>query len=120
MTAPILDLNGRWGGKPRQQNIEMVRNDNLTVRVTVLNTDDTPKNLTGATVSWKAAVVAGGNPELTATGTVTDATNGILTVDIPNTNEARDLLYHETEITDSDSAVYTVMTGILRIDRDIL
>lgn len=120
MAAPILSLNGRWGGRLRFQNIMVVQGDNLTLEVTVRNTDDSAKDLTGGSVSWGVARWPGDDPVTTATGTLSDPTNGVFQVTLPSTEQLFGDYYHEAQFTESGGAVRTVTRGSMRIDKDII
>ena len=113
----IIDLNGRWGGKLRNQDIEIVSGDTVTLRVTV-DEGAAVKDLTGGTVLWGLSKLAGADTRLTASGTLSDPTNGQFTVAIPSTADISGNYYHEAEFTESGGDVGTVMRGTIRIDRD--
>jgi hypothetical protein len=118
MAAPIIDLNGRWGGKLREQNLHLISGDDATLQVTTLETDDTVKDLTGGAVSWVLSRRPGTNAWLTKTGTLTSPTTGVFTVAVDSTADLSGEYYHEAQLTESGGAVGTVMRGWVMIDKD--
>lgn len=118
MAAPIVSLNGRWGGKLRDQNVEITSGDDVTLEVTVLNTDGTAKVLTGATITWELSRRAGTAVKITKTATITGATTGIFQVAVDSTGDLSGDYYHEAEMTESGGAISTVMKGRVLINRD--
>lgn len=116
MAAPVIDLNGRWGGKLRDQDIQMVQGDNLTLRVTVRNTDNTLKDLTGGSVLWGFS--RRGDLKSSVSGTLSDPTNGVFAVAMPDTSLFSANYCHEAQFTESGGDVGTVLRGTLRIDED--
>jgi len=119
MAAPVLSLNGRWGGKLRFQNIMIVQGNDLTLEVTVRNTDGTKKDLTGGAVVWNVARWPGSDAEATANGTLSDPTNGVFQIAMPSTEQLCGDFYHEALFTESGGDASTVARGTLRIDKDI-
>lgn len=119
MAAPVLDLNGRWGGRLRNQDFRMVSGDDLTLQVTVRETDDTVKDLTGGSVTWNLSREPGSSDiKVTKTGTLSDPTNGVFTVAVDSTDEISGDFYHEAQFTESGGDIGTVMRGWVRIDKD--
>ena len=118
MTAPVISLNGRWGGKLRDQNIQIVSGDDVTLEVTVFETDGTKKDITGATINWGLSRRPGKDSKLSKTGTVTDATNGVFQIAIDGTGDLGGDYYHEAQLTESGGTIGTVMRGNAAIDLD--
>lgn len=118
MAAPIIKLNGRWGGKLRDQNLDIVSGDDLTLQVTVRNTDNTVKDLTSGSVTWGLFKRGGIDALVSKTGTLSDPTNGVFTVAVDGTDDLEDEYYHEAQFTESGGAIGTVMRGPVNIDRD--
>lgn len=120
MAAPIVEMNGRWGGKLRNQNLDMTSGDDVTLQVTVLNIDASVKDITGATITWALAKRPRGTAVLTISGVITDASNGIFTVAVTGLGDYRGDWFHEIELTESGGAVGTVLRGWLQINEDIV
>ncbi|MGI9486275.1 MAG: hypothetical protein ACR2RF_10440 [Geminicoccaceae bacterium] len=119
MAAPIVSMNGRWGGKLRDQNLDTQSGDDVMLQVTVLNIDGSKKDITSATILWNLSRRPGLlSPTLSIAGTITDATNGVFQVAVTGTGDLRDVYYHEAEITESGGAVGTVIKGWFMINRD--
>ncbi len=118
MAAPIISLNGRWGGKLRDQPLDLVSGDDAMLEVTVLNIDGSAKVITGATITWELSRRAGTSAKVTKTATITDGTNGIFQVAVDSTGDLSGDYHHEAEMTESGGAVGTVMTGRVLINRD--
>lgn len=119
MAAPVLNLNGRWGGKLRSQDFEAVSGDDLTLRVTVSETDGTAKDLTGGTLDWNLSKRPGSSDiKVTKTGTLSDPTNGVSTIAMDGTGDLCGDYYHEAQFTESGGDIGTVMRGWIRIDKD--
>ena len=119
MAAPVIDLNGRWGGKLRNQDIRIVSGDDLTLQVTVTETNGAAKDLTGGTVDWNLSKEPGSSDiKVTKTGTLTSPTTGVFTVAVDSTGGLSGDYYHEAQLTESGGDIGTVMRGWVRIDRD--
>lgn len=118
MAAPIVTLNGRWGGKLRDQNLDLTSGDDVTLEVTVVNTDATAKDITGATITWELSRRAGTDAKITKTATITGATTGVFQVAVDSTGDLAGDYYHEAEMTESGGAVGTVMKGRVLINTD--
>lgn len=118
MAAPIISLNGRWGGKLRDQPLDITSGDDVTLEVTVLETDDSAKDIAGATITWELSRRAGMNARVTKTATITGATTGVFQVAVDSTGELAGEYYHEAEMTESGGAISTVMRGRVNISRD--
>ena len=118
MAAPIITLNGRWGGKLRDQNIQIVSGDDVTLEVTVFETDGSKKDITGATIDWKLSRRAGKDNKLSKTGTITDAINGVFQVAIDGTGDLGGDYYHQIKLTESGGDISTVLRGNAAIDLD--
>lgn len=106
-----------------------------TIRLAFAVTTDgtTPKNLTGAAVSWAfsplnaATGSAGGAAIVTKTVgsgiTLTDATGGLLLVKLEPADTASVAggdYYHELQITDAASDKLTAAFGVLRLSGDLI
>lgn len=118
MAAPVIDLDGRWGGKLRSQDFISVSGDDLTLQVTVTD-KGTAKDLTGGTVNWNLSKQPGSSDiKVTKTGTLSDPTNGVFTIAFDSTGDLCGDYYHEAQFTESGGAIGTVMRGWIRIDPD--
>lgn len=119
MAAPVLTLNGRWGGTLRNQDIFTVSGDDLTLQVTVFNIDQTKKDLTGGSGTWNLSKAPGSSDvRVTKTITLSDPSNGVFTVAVDGTDEISGDWYHEAQFTESGGDIVTVMRGWMRIDKD--
>lgn len=118
MTAPVISLVGRWGGKLRNQNVETMSGDDVILEVTVVNLDGTAKDITGATILWKLSTLPGLEEKIVKTGSITDATNGVLQIAVDSTGPLAGVHYHEAEMTESGGAVGTIMRGRMTVERD--
>lgn len=118
MAAPVVSLVGRWGGKLRDQNIDAMSGDDLTLQVTVLNPDGTRKNITGAVIVWGLSRVPGSTGLIVKAGSITDGPNGVFDVFVNGTGPLSGSYYHEAELTESGGAIGTVMKGRFQINED--
>lgn len=118
MAAPIIELNGRWGGKLRSQDLDITSGDDLTLEVTTLNTDDSVKDMTSGTVKWVLAHLPGSEPIITITGSLTDAANGVSQVAVTGTGNYDGWFYHELQFTESGGSIGTIMRGTIKLSRD--
>ncbi len=118
MGSPLMSLNGRWGGKLRNQPLDIVSGDDLILEVTVLQPDGTAKNLSGATVKWELSRRPGTAAKITKTATITGASTGVFQVAVDSTEDLSGDYYHEAEVIDSVGFVCTVMRGSVLIARD--
>ena len=119
MAAPVIALNGRWGGRLRNQDLITVSGDDLTLQVTVFNIDQTKKDLTGGSGTWNLTPEPGSaDVKVTKTITLSDPTNGVFTVAVDGTGNLFGDYYHEAQFTESGGDIGTVMRGWMRIDKD--
>lgn len=119
MASPVITLNGRWGGRLRNQDVRVVSGDDLTFRVTVFEIDQTKKDLTGGSVTWNLTKEPGSaDIKVTKTGTLSDPSNGVFTVAVDSTGDLAGDYYHEAQFTESGGSIGTVMRGWMRIDKD--
>lgn len=103
----------------------MFEGESKDVRVTVVDQDGVPFDLSGSTVRWEAQpdLTASGASIIKATGgqgiTLTNPTQGIFTIrlDPADTLGLAGGFYHEAQVTDSAGNVATVLTGRLTIQK---
>lgn len=104
-----------------------VRNDHV-LRVTVLDNDDQPVDITGATIRWQLAGRVGSTSPLVSKATggqgveITDAENGVfeVTLDSADTDGLNGTYYHEAELVDAQGKKQTVMVGEITIVRVLI
>lgn len=110
-------------------NFSMYSGDTRRVRVTVVDTNGDPVDLTGSSITWSLSSdsTATGSQAITYTLSdnvaLIDAVNGIFEVTIVPAATASitgDKRYHEAELTESDGTVTTVMTGTITIKDDLV
>ena len=118
MTAPTVLLNARWGGKIRDQNIDMSSGDDLLLFVTTTSVGEAVLDLTGGVLTWVLSKVPGSTALITKTGDLTFATSGVFSVSVDGTEDLSGDYYHEAQFTDTDDNVGTVMRGWVKIRKD--
>ena len=113
-----------------RRNLEMVRGDTLPFRVTVTNAGDSV-NLQGASFRMTAKFDIGdsdGDAVFSITSPayiiITDALNGIISVNIPPSATTslppRECnLYYDIQMEDSTESIYTISSGILTVYPDV-
>lgn len=95
--------------------------DSLLITFTVYQEDETtPKPLTSATITWGLSKAQGKTPIVTKSATITDAANGVCTVQIDPADTAAlsGTLWHELEVTDISGNVSTSVYGTFVIEKD--
>lgn len=101
--------------------IEITSGNARLITVTVLDQDDAVVNLTGASVQMKIARSKFDSAIVTKAGVITDAANGILTVDLLGADTAAlsGVYYYEINVTDVGGRESTVAYGDLTVIADI-
>ncbi|NTS31270.1 DUF4054 domain-containing protein [Phyllobacterium sp. BT25] len=97
--------------------ISIIAGDSRIINVQAKNEDGTPINLTGATITWKAAAAPYGTALISKAGSITDATGGVFKVTLTpgDTSALVGNFYHSAQITFPDSSVSTLFLGALAI-----
>jgi hypothetical protein len=97
--------------------ITITSGDNLDIIYTIKDENDAVVDLTGGSIAWKALVSGPTTAQITKTGVLTDAANGITTVtlDPADTSSIKGTYTIDGEFTDSGSNVYTFDDGGLVI-----
>ena len=104
----------------------MVQGDTVALDFSIVDDDDDPVNLTGATVRWQLSRRERLEPivqKISGSGiTVTDAVGGLFTVDLApsDTEDLYGTYYHEAEVTDASGNISTVRTGEIVINRGLI
>lgn len=105
--------------------LEFTKQDTVTYTITVTN-GATPVNLTGCTLTFMAKVNRG-DADLAAVisetwSSHTTPASGIttLTLDSTQTNVAAGVYYAELQLEDASNAIFTVATGSLTVNEDIV
>ncbi len=108
------------GAAPEMQSFPVMSGDQLSLPITVRDNDSALVNLTGGTGTFKMARSAQGTPVIdseaspaTATVDLTDPTNGLLTVTVPdeNTDALLGDYYYECKFTDSAGREAVIARG---------
>lgn len=111
-------------------NLKMYRGDTAQFRVTALDIDGNPLDITGAS-AWFTAKRTTQDGDVDAvfqktvgTGiTITDAPNGVMLVQLAeadtNTLTKKEILEYDLQIKDTSDGVYTVARGALTVEADV-
>lgn len=104
----------------------MVAGDSKTLVVTVKDSTGGPVNISGATISWKAARSLRKTPVISkAVNTGIIITNGpdgefTVTLDSADTDDLSGNYYHEAQVTATDGTISTVLRGTMKVDRALI
>ena len=124
MTAPVVKLYGRWGGRRRPQDVRLHSGDDATLQVTVIDdATGAAKDISSALATYKAFRRDSATAQITLTGTISTGTDGIITfalTDGDTANLAARDYAHEVQLTESGGAIGTVLVGTLRLARDLI
>ena len=104
------------------QNIELWGTEDKTLTFTVDNGDgSTAVDITGVTITWKAAHHPQGTAAVSKTGTITNAANGVFTVTLADTDiSSLDGVYwHEARMRDGSGNDTVVATGWLVVNKGL-
>lgn len=110
------------------QDVTMVSGDTLDIQITVTDQDGTAVNLTDHTINWALCTNQNTTPPLVvkSTGgygvTITNAVGGVFKVALVPTDTAAfsGIYYHEAVITQPTGEKYTVTTGYMTIESDVI
>lgn len=109
------------------RDFSMFAGDDLTLTVTVKETDGTATTITSAAISWKASKSNSKTAAITkstAAGgvTITNGAGGIFTVslDPADTTSLEGDYIHEAQITFSNGDVRTVLRGVMTIEPELI
>jgi len=104
-------------------NFVMTAGDTKTLVISVKDASGNPVNITDASIKWQAGRSFGKASSISkATGgsgiSITDAANGVFTVTLnpSDTESLKGTFYHEAQVTGSDSAISTVISGTMKIN----
>jgi hypothetical protein len=111
-------------------NLRMYRGDTAEFRVTALDIDGNPLDITGAS-AWFTAKRTTSDDDLSAVFqktvgdgiTITDAPNGIMLVRLAEADTAsvtgREYLEYDLQVKDTSDGVWTVARGSLLVEADV-
>ena len=111
------------------QDFEIVSGNDRSVNITVTDDDGNAVDLTGATITWKAATSPEASSALiTKTNdstngiSVSTPSNGVLTINLDpaDTQSLDGVYYHETLVTDSSGNKSTVAIGHMKVRPNLI
>jgi hypothetical protein len=100
--------------------IRMVKGDTIDIVYTISDSAGNVEDLTGGSISWKALRSGSTTAEITKTGALTDASNGVTTIslDPADTTSLGGTYAIQGVYTDSGASVYTFDDGALIVETD--
>jgi hypothetical protein len=104
------------------QNIELFNTEDKTLTFTVDNGDgSTAVDITGTTITWKAARHPQGSSVLSKSGVITDADAGEFTVTLSDSDLAGldGVYYHEARMRDGSGNDTVVASGTLVVNKGL-
>ena len=115
------------GVLPARLNLQAYQGDSYALKVTLVQEDETPLNLTDLEVEFSMAVVRGGRPsfQYTTLGPYVDSEapeTGVVNILIPakETGKWQDIKYvHELTVRDYAGYAQTFLTGDFRVMREV-
>lgn len=108
------------------QNFEIHSGDSKTLKFTIRDQNDAIKDITGATATWAAAKRKTSSTLISKTSgsgiTITDATNGLLEVELDpaDTEALKGDYYHELQLVDNQSRKSTAAYGTMTVRIDLI
>ena len=108
------------------RNFEMKAGDTKTLVVTVKDANDSPVNISGASIKWQCARSYGRTPDISKTTddasiTITNGPNGVFTVPLKpsDTENLSGIFHHEAEMTLAEN-ISTVLSGTMKVDKALI